>query len=310
MFRQIKNQLRAKISSPSKNVHIKKGEINRFDLKPGDIFLEYDSLEHTGIRFAQKIFSPNNIGNSNFVHGGIILDNKKLIHADGSPNLHVEDINDLLDHKKYYIFRPVNPLIARQIVKVAESLRQDKVISYPKYEHKLFSESKTNRSLFRFSKKSKQVKDLNELQAELLQMLDLSEYNQIMNSKAMQELRKAQYKDLKYRYTQQLIAATKDEKQEIEQDIEEEIDKNVVKQVLTICFKGKKQFYCTQFVTWVIQMAVGELKQEDKISYKITDVLNIRDTKATPARLASILKTSPHFVEYKSLERYIKPEDR
>lgn len=56
--------------------------------------------------------------------------------------------------------------------------------------------------------------------------------------------------------------------------------------------------YCTKFVAFVIQYACTVLGLD---SIKILG--NLRDTKATPARLVEHLKRSPYFTEFKSIEK-------
>lgn len=295
------------------DLHIKNGNISRFALKAGDIFLEYDNQKHQGIRFAQKILNPTYIKYSNFVHGGIILSNTELIHADGSDDLQTEQINDLLDHKEYRIFRAKNEDLVKKIAEVTNNLKDSKAIQYPHYQRNLlkFNESKTNASLFTFSRKAKHVKELQELEDDMLKMVDKADYENMLYTAEMAEYKDKLYNKIEQEeYKDKLKGATKDQRDDIQTEIQDRVNEEAKVYALNKLFLGKKKFFCTQLVAWVVQMAVGQLKLQGKISFRITDVLNVRDTKATPARLADILKHSPHFIEYKSLERYIKPEDR
>ena len=83
----------------------KKDSISIDQLKPGDIFLEYASGGHRAIRFAQIFFNSTKIKYSNYVHGGIIISDTELMHADGGNNLDINDIDDVLSYNEYYIFR-------------------------------------------------------------------------------------------------------------------------------------------------------------------------------------------------------------
>ena len=195
---------------------------------------------------------------------------------------------------------------------VAEELHPSKkIINYPKYSFNPFNKSKTNRSLFMFSSKAKRVKNIEELQQEVGMMVDKAEFDAKIKSQETIDYKtelQIFYTDIVYKA--QLQSANKLVQGAIKEEIKDRVKLETIKHVRNALLAGRKHFFCTQFVAWVIQMAVGELNQNGIIPYGITDVLNIRDTKATPARLADILKHSLHFKQFHSVERYVHKKDR
>ncbi len=106
-----------------------KDTIDRFKLKAGDIFIEYDNSGHKAIRYAQRL--TGNIKYSNFVHGGIVdPSNVNIIHATGADKLTRRAINSLLDHKEYRIYRVNDIILANKVAEVAELLYKNSRIPY------------------------------------------------------------------------------------------------------------------------------------------------------------------------------------
>lgn len=283
--------------------------INRISLSQGDIFLIYDDFkypnEHTRLHRLLRggqLITTGRRQESHFIHGGIIVSDKLLIHTTGGESLECEAIEEVLSQQKYYIFRPNNPMVAYGILDITCLLYRTKKIPYPEFYMPTESDSllkqikegvksvftsKTARSLFRFSSKSRHVKTLEELCQEFNNMYDLQAP---LRTPDIQRIRENIETNSNY------DAQKKHDL--IESEISRYIRGHVVQDMHI------KTFFCTQFVAWVVQVAVGELQKLNLISLGIRDMMNIRDTKATPIRLAQILRKSAEFTEYESIENY------
>ena len=296
-------------------VHIHAGQINRASFKPGDIFINYnDSFKHNPFKIPQAL--TGNIQYSSFAHGGIIISNTHIMHAgalDMEGPIVIDKIDDEFNSKREYrVFRPKDAALAEEIVEVALDLHWNKHIPFaglrmPNLLHPIESfrqarMCKGDRGLLRFSNKSRTTKNLTDIRAEYEAML--------RQTPSLDNKIRTHYTELEtYTISQIKNGLIKMSPEEMQTYLD--VNMEFYLSSLTPTNIKVKKFFCTQFVTWVIQAATGVLHERDsnKFKYDIPDVLDIRDTKATPARLAEILKQSPHFIEFKSEESYANPID-
>lgn len=288
------------------------GKINRASFKPGDIFIHYnDDLKRNYFKLPQM--ATGNISYSSFAHGGLIISDKYIMHAGTTSEgpIAIEKIaNSFSNKREYRIYRPVNSLLAAEIVEVAIDLYWNKyipfagIVSIDNHRQvidylKVANEYGTNRGLIRLPGKGGKVKALDEIRAEYRNMLkvtpDLENKIAVRRKEIENEIKNRKENGDKFTNLQ-----------------EEAFVKNKMEQylaTLTPTNVKAKKFFCTQFVTWVVQAAAGVLHERDPLNFQfdIADVLDIRDTKSIPSRLADLLKHSQHFIEFKSEENFKQP---
>lgn len=90
---------------------------------------------------------------------------------------------------------------------------------------------------------------------------------------------------------------SKHAKEQSRQALEHKMQKYLDQKKTPESYSKDATSYCTELITFVYQYSAIQLGMDH------LQVLEIRDNKAIPARLVEILKKSPLFKEYKSIER-------
>lgn len=299
-------------SSPSKTkeVHIHGGHINRVSFKAGDIFINYNnSLRDNQIKTTQIL--TGNIRYSSFIGGGIIISDTHLMQVEDTKSagpLAVSLITDKFSSTgEYRIFRPKEPILAEEMIDLALDLYWNNYIpatGMVQFQLPHVAEflsrarmSKGNRAFLRFSDKAKTTKSITDIRTEYENMIKQTPDLQEKIDQRRQE------------FYHEVDANSKGKIDPWKKQMY--VDENMKRYLATLTPTGvsHKSFFSTQFIAWVIQAATGVLnKKYPEISTNtISDVLDIRDTKATPARLAELLKQSRHFIEYKCQESHKHP---
>jgi hypothetical protein len=287
---------------------IRGGQINRCSFKPGDIFINYNnSVIHNPFKPAQIV--SGNISYSSFAHGGLVISDMHIMHAGTTAEgpIVIEPISDAFNSKREYrIYRPIDPLLSEEMVEVAIDLYWNKYIPFaglvmpdPKHMVEFLRQAracKGDRALIRFLGKGRETKVLADIRAEYKNML--------RQSPDLACKIEEHQKELEDEVDRRVCNGEKMNEWEAQAFIKKSMEQYLA--TLTPTGVKAKKFFCTQFVTWVIQAATGVLHERvpEKFKFDIADVLDIRDTKATPARLADMLKHSKHFIEFKSEESY------
>lgn len=301
------------ISPPSiekKEVHIHGGQINRVSFKAGDIFINYNnSLKNNQIKETQIL--TGHVKYSSFTGGGIIISDTHLMQVDDTKSaghLTVSLISDKFSSSgEYCIFRPVESSLAEEMVDLALDLYWNSYIptaNMVQFKLSHLAEflsyartSKSNRAFLRFSNKAKTTKNLTDIRNEY--------QNMIKQTSDLQEKVDRRRQEFYQEFDKSSGGKTDPWKNQVY------VDKNMRQYLTTLTPTGvsHKSFFPTQFITWVVQAATGVLHEQypEIFTDKISDVLDIRDTKATPARLTELLKKSKYFIEYECQESRTNP---
>lgn len=292
--------------------HIHAGPINRISLCAGDIFIDHnDSLSHNSLIIPQLLTGSKYAA---FGHAGIVVSTTHVVHivTTDSPNsVAMQTIDHAFNAKREYrIFRPVNPSIAQTIVEVALDLVENRYIPYsgrllPGNVSfgtflKIGLKHKGNRTLTRFFfGKGHQVANDERIRAEYNALLGVREIGFLEQMDELEDI------------LEKWIASGLLKRDNLKDQLLMKTYRERMADVYSSKKNGKIKpihFHCAQFVCWITQFAVCLLRErEPDYKEQIADIMPLRHSKAIPSRLVEVLKSSKHFVEFKSQESYKTP---